>query len=484
MCAVTSFLAVTSRRHARENSKIKTRLAIAYCSTMSLDSLLDDIVNSSSSVATLEFSEAANGLPDYLLSWNLSRRQLIRDAEPYECKLFTAVDGATITSYLADVAPTSLAKRNPRRPNVDKFLTAANTLNQICNLPNVKERIESLAQRHEEAQINMDYLESAFAKHHVNASQTIISHQNETELVALSKPKQLANPAAASAPNDASLQKDKEEIRREQAEIGRLEKRLREKEAQNDLLDEKLTEQFELREQEVEMDVVMDQLDDMSFGHAQGQLQAAEEETIAKLERELVAKRRQLQEYDEVLTALDKDPTARDVTDSMPSTVTTTPRRGGGSARPRNSFQSLKARWEKVERASDGNEHRITRSLQALIEDLEKVQEIDDHIALISQINNTFIDSTISQGDPNVPFPSDHSTNPDASFTSVSSFASSSVLPLLGPRGRPGAQTVLAATALAFMRDAGGELPFAELKTRLGGVARAQGVGEGQAVQD
>lgn len=65
---------------------------------MSLDSLLDDIVNSSSSVATLGFSEAANGLPDYLLSWNLSRRQLIRDAEPYECKLFTAVDGATITS--------------------------------------------------------------------------------------------------------------------------------------------------------------------------------------------------------------------------------------------------------------------------------------------------------------------------------------------------------------------------------------------------
>lgn len=33
------------------------------------------------------------------------------------------------------------------------------------------------------------------------------------------------------------------------------------------------------------------------------------------------------------------------------------------------------------------------------------------------------------------------------------------------------------------MRDAGGELPFAELKTRLGGVARVQAVGEGQAVQ-
>lgn len=43
------------------------------------------------------------------------------------------------------------------------------------------------------------------------------------------------------------------------------------------------------------------------------------------------------------------------MTDSMPS-IATTPGRGGGSARPMNSFQSLKAQWEKVERASDINE--------------------------------------------------------------------------------------------------------------------------------
>ncbi|RUS25722.1 hypothetical protein BC938DRAFT_471750 [Jimgerdemannia flammicorona] len=208
---------------------------------------------------------------------------------------------------------------------------------------------------------------------------------------------------------------------------------------------------------------------------------------------------------DTVLAALDKDPTSRDVTDSMPSAGTTTPRRGSNTSRPREVFQSLKARWDKVERGETGAEvglddlfdeatmerlassmHRVTRSLQALIEDFENVQEIDEHITLISQINNTFIDAIITQGDPNTPFPHPSPTNtpahPDASFMSVSSM-SSSLLPSAVPRARPAPQTVLAATVLQLVRNAGGELPFARLKTRIGDVARAQGLNEGQAVQ-
>jgi hypothetical protein len=219
--------------------------------------------------------------------------------------------------------------RNKSRPNIEKLLAAANTLNQIwceqttasisfltflmfallywnpCSqLPDIREQIEMLAQKHEESNINIDYLESTLAKvrHLVPLCSNISTDahifslatpQCENELAALIKAKQAA-PARLTTNTSDKIAKD---IDRELAEVKALEKEIREKEKRVtffpgnlaiksfgililfyilftikcDALDDQIYEQRELLGQEEKLDDATNQFDDLTLESDPGQ---------------------------------------------------------------------------------------------------------------------------------------------------------------------------------------------------------------------
>ncbi|CAI2161380.1 19920_t:CDS:2 [Funneliformis geosporum] len=117
---------------------------------------LENICKASSEVAALNFT-SHNARLAALLESDRSKKS-IRDAAPHERKLFTFVDELGTKSRQELEQPTPL--RGPGPITVDKLLRAANVLAQICDLHDVKERIESLAQQYEEITSSIDSLES------------------------------------------------------------------------------------------------------------------------------------------------------------------------------------------------------------------------------------------------------------------------------------------------------------------------------------
>jgi hypothetical protein len=88
------------------------------------------------------------------------------------------------------------------------------------------------------------------------------------------------------------------------------------------------------------------------------------------------------------------------------------------------------------------------------------------------------VDTIAAFGDPSA-----STGGPDSSFVSTASTFSSAISSTLSstnPSIRPNPQTILAATVLQLIRDAGGEVPFADLKAYVGQAARLQGFPEQQ----
>ncbi|CAG8568221.1 796_t:CDS:2 [Funneliformis mosseae] len=125
---------------------------------------LENICKASSEVASLNFTYHNARLAALLESGG--SKKSIRDAAPHERKLFTFVDELGTKSRQELEQPTPL--RGPGPITVDKLLRAANVLAQICDLQDVKERIESLAQQYEEITSSIDSLESIKEKQRIN----------------------------------------------------------------------------------------------------------------------------------------------------------------------------------------------------------------------------------------------------------------------------------------------------------------------------
>ncbi|CAG8523712.1 385_t:CDS:2 [Funneliformis caledonium] len=125
---------------------------------------LENICKASSEVAALNFTYHNARLAALLESGG--SKKSIRDAAPHERKLFTFVDELGTKSRQELEQPTPL--RGPGPITVDKLLRAANVLAQICDLQDVKERIESLAQQYEEITSSIDSLESIKEKQRIN----------------------------------------------------------------------------------------------------------------------------------------------------------------------------------------------------------------------------------------------------------------------------------------------------------------------------
>jgi hypothetical protein len=56
---------------------------------MPLNNVLETLVGHSSNVASVNLLKPSEGVSDYLLRSNTKDKNLIRDAESYECKLFS-----------------------------------------------------------------------------------------------------------------------------------------------------------------------------------------------------------------------------------------------------------------------------------------------------------------------------------------------------------------------------------------------------------
>ncbi|GBB98809.1 hypothetical protein RclHR1_03330006 [Rhizophagus clarus] len=135
---------------------------------------LENICKTTSEFAALNFA-SHNARVAALLNHEDSKNS-IRDAAPHERKLFTLVDelGKKSRQEL-EQPPTPL--RCPDSITVDKLLRAANVLAQICDLRDVKDKIETLAEQHEEITSSIDSLESIMEKQRINLEKLKITAQ-------------------------------------------------------------------------------------------------------------------------------------------------------------------------------------------------------------------------------------------------------------------------------------------------------------------
>jgi hypothetical protein len=122
------------------------------------------------------------------------------------------------------------------RQTLERLLSAANTLNQIWwveipsphtgtvshwpstsdNPSGTRDRIQELAQKHEELQLNIDYLESTRTK-------------NEKEILALQRPQSQPKKAASYKDEDENAVHLQHDIAEHEATIGRLQRVLKNK---------------------------------------------------------------------------------------------------------------------------------------------------------------------------------------------------------------------------------------------------------------
>ncbi|KAI8576532.1 hypothetical protein K450DRAFT_256633 [Umbelopsis ramanniana AG] len=236
---------------------------------MPLNDILESLVGHSANVASVDLSKPSERVSNYLIP--PKHKKLVRDAESYECKLYSLGGNEQAVARISAEysAPTGPAHRQ----TLERLLSAANTLNQICDNPSgTRDRIEELAQKHEELQLNIDYLESTRTK-------------NEKEMLALqrsqSQPKKPTNYKDEDE-NAVHLQHD---IAEYEATIGRLQRVLKNKDVSISQLSDSVTEQLELQSHFNDMDNMMDELDDMSFEYTD--VSAEELSNMSSEEREL-----------------------------------------------------------------------------------------------------------------------------------------------------------------------------------------------------
>ncbi|RIB13586.1 hypothetical protein C2G38_2097973 [Gigaspora rosea] len=299
------------------------------------------------------------------------------------------------------IRPTPL--RGPDPVTVDKILRAANVLAQICNLQDAKEQIEFLAQRHEEITSSIDSLESIMKKQRINLEKCKIAERA------------IFNMDGEASSSGNQMSKIEEEIWHHEKEILALEMIKKEYIKKVNSLDEELSEQRLLEEEELIINhrlgmLVMDDKDDMDDMDDSDDIVASHE----------LAERIQLLDFKkEILAELD---TQLEELESL-----------------------LKFKSQNISKKADMDEGKGRQSL-----------EFNNHV--IKVVNNTLVDyvaSTLEESDIdlNVPIPV------------------------------PSQQAIIAAIILQILRNVGGELFLADLKSRIGQVVREKGWQENEGIK-
>ncbi|CAG8595077.1 9554_t:CDS:2 [Dentiscutata erythropus] len=373
---------------------------------------LEEIVQTSSEVASLNFS-TNDARVTALLKPSASRR-VIREAAPHERKLFTLVEELGTTSREELEQPTPL--RGPEPVTVDKILRAANVLAQICNLQDAKEQIEFLAQRHEEITSSIDSLESIMEKQKINLEKCKIAER--------AKNLDQVNRGGEASSSGNQMSKIEEEIWHHEKEILALEMIKKEYIKKVNSLDEELSEQKHLEEEEIKLNHRLGMMvlnDDDNFDDIDDS-----DDIIASHE---LAERLQLLEFKkEILAELD---TQLEELEEISSRQMYT-----------GDFGHLKFKFQNISKKADM--------------ETNEAQAEGNHV--IKVINNTLIDyvaSTLEQSDidSNAPIPV------------------------------PSQQAIIAAIILQIFRNVGGELFLADLKSRIGQVIREKGWQENEGIK-
>ncbi|KAI9280228.1 hypothetical protein BC943DRAFT_340223 [Umbelopsis sp. AD052] len=316
---------------------------------MPLNDILESLVGHSTNVASVNLSKPSERVSNYLIPSQPKHKKLVRDAESYECKLYSLGGNEQAVARIS--AEYSTPSGTAHRQNLERLLSAANTLNQICDNPSgTRERIEELAQKHEELQLNIDYLESTRTK-------------NAKEMLALQRSP--SQPKKATKDDDAvHLQHD---IAEYEATIGRLQRVLKNKDASISQLSDSVTDQLELQSHFNDMDTMMDELDDMSFEYTDvsgEELNNMSSEERYQYEEGRVGENGLTEVWEKAKASI------RPTTPSMAEDM-------------QNDVISLT--------------ERIGSTLQDVIDNLQLVQSYDSHITILGDVNQTLINTVIDQ---------------------------------------------------------------------------------------
>ncbi|KAF0466723.1 hypothetical protein F8M41_026140 [Gigaspora margarita] len=380
---------------------------------------LEKIVQTSSEVASLNFS--TNDARVTALLESSSSQKVIREAAPHERKLFTLVEELGTTSREELEQPTPL--RGPDPVTVDKILRAANVLAQICNLQDAKEQIEFLAQRHEEITSSIDSLESIMKKQRINLEKCKIAER--------AKNLDQVNMGGEASSSGNQMTKIEEEIWHHEKEILALEMIKKEYIKKVNSLDEELSEQKHIEEEEIKLNhrlgmlVLndddefdnMDDIDDMDYS----------DDIVAS--HELVERIQLLDFKKEILAELD---TQLEELEGL-----------------------LKFKSQNISKKTDMETNEVQVEGK---DDRQKWSSLEFNNHVIKVVNNTLVDyvaSTLEQSD----------------------------IDLNAPIPVPSQQAIIAAIILQILRNVGGELLLADLKSRIGQVVREKGWQENEGIK-
>ncbi|KAI8642620.1 hypothetical protein BD408DRAFT_482644 [Parasitella parasitica] len=242
---------------------------------MSLQECLEALVANSKKASSIEFKESSSEVLSDLIT---RKRKLIREPEAHELKLQALCAGDFTTTKLKhDLFKTTPNRPNTKRQEIEKILKAANALNQISNIPEMKMRIEELAHIHEERQTNLDYLYEASAKYDAEIKQF-----KENEAVPMDI-------------DDDFGDYDDSVIRDETRKVERLNQELEEKKTKRKVIQQKKQEQLDIR----------DSLDELQQ-KIRASMTNKTNEGLSLLENRILEEKQKIQELDLQIKALDE----------------------------------------------------------------------------------------------------------------------------------------------------------------------------------
>ncbi|CAG8663749.1 1962_t:CDS:10, partial [Acaulospora colombiana] len=368
-------------------------------------------------LASLNFS-ASNARVKALLKSSPTHKT-VREAAPHERKLFTLVEelGTTprVTKFsnsIREELEQPTPLRGPDPVTVDKLLRAAN---------DAKEQIELLAQRHEEITSSIDSLESIMEKQRIKLEKVKIAERVK------GMDHGTANDETLNITNEKASKFD-DEIRHHEMEILALDMLKQEYINKINSLNDELEEQKRKEAEEIELNqrlgslVLNEESDEIDeFDELVTNQDVIDRMKLLEFKREILLELdTQLEELEEIAS--------QKVDDSE-------------FGRLKFKIQSILKRTDMVDTIS---------TLEQLLEDHQNGSLLEFDIDIINEISSTLIESVAEAVekrdiylDKSIPMPSQ--------------------------------QMVLCAIILQILRDAGGELPLADLKERIGQSAREKG---------
>ncbi|KAI9481712.1 MAG: hypothetical protein EXX96DRAFT_567754 [Benjaminiella poitrasii] len=255
---------------------------------MSLQEQLDALTTHSRNIASVQLRQGSNNVMADLFT---QKRFYLRDAEPSEVKLAAICAGEPITARMKQDLANSLS--SVERENIEKILKTANAMNQICNNPDIKERIEKNMRANEERQTNFDYLTETY-------KQTV----SELEML-----KSIDQSPTDEDNKDTDDMNDEYRISEEEAVI----------QSHNQELNQKRIQLSEIQAQKAEQVEIRNSLRSMKLKHNTTvgfHTTDSDDDEIRKLEKEIEEEKRKIADYESKIESLLENNASNDHLDS------------------------------------------------------------------------------------------------------------------------------------------------------------------------